>query len=61
MPAPDPNPEIDNHLDHNPMQHPAEQPAGSDDSPKFGRLLVVLITAVLLMVVLTFASEAYYS
>ncbi|WP_433692153.1 hypothetical protein [Herbaspirillum seropedicae] len=45
----------------NPMDHPPEQPAGADGSPKFGRLLLVLISAVLLIVVITFASEAYFS
>lgn len=43
------------------MNHPEEQRAGSDDSPKFGRLLLVLLAAVMLVVVITFASEAYYS
>lgn len=45
----------------NPIKRPAELPAASDDSPKFGRLLVVLVLAVLVMVAITFASEAYYS
>jgi hypothetical protein len=31
------------------------------DGPKFGRLLIVLVLAVLFVVLLTFASEAYYS
>lgn len=44
----------------NPMQHPAEQPSGTDGAPKFGRLLVVLAFAVLLVVLLTYGSEAYY-
>ena len=30
-------------------------------APKFGRLLIVLVLAVLLLVVITFASEAYFS
>lgn len=30
-------------------------------APKFGRLLLVLLFAVLLLVVITFASEAYFS
>lgn len=46
--------------DHNPMNHPAEQPAGSDDAPKFGRLLLVLAALVLFIVLLTFLTEAYY-
>lgn len=45
----------------NPMQHPDEQPAGSDGSPKFGRLLLVLLAAVLAVIALTFGSQAYYS
>ena len=47
--------------DDNPMQHPEEQPAGTSDAPKFGRLLIVLALAVLLIGVLTFAGEAYFS
>ncbi|MES2072841.1 MAG: hypothetical protein V4488_20970 [Pseudomonadota bacterium] len=43
------------------MQHPEEQSPKGDGSPKFGRLLIVLILAVLLMVLLTIATEAYYS
>ena len=39
-----------------------EQPvAGSDDSPKFGRLLIVLVLAVLLIAGITFLSETMYS
>ena len=45
----------------NPMNHPEEQPAGTDDAPKFGRLLLFLAAAVLLIVAITFASEAFYS
>lgn len=47
--------------DDNRMQHPDEQPSGVDDSPKFGRLLIVLAAAVILVVAVTLASEAYYS
>jgi len=32
-----------------------------NDSPKFGRLLIILFIAVMLIIVITFASEAYYS
>jgi hypothetical protein len=46
---------------HNPMNHPEEPPTGIDDAPKFGRLLIVLIVAVALIGVITFASEAYFS
>lgn len=45
----------------NPMGHPEEQPSGSDGTPKFGRLLIVLILAVLLVAGITFASQALYS
>lgn len=47
--------------DNNPMNHPEEQPSGTDEAPKFGRLLMVLAAVVLLIVVITFASEAAYS
>lgn len=40
---------------------PAQAGAGADDSPKFGRLLIVLVLAVLLIVAITFLSEAMYS
>ncbi|AMO94061.1 hypothetical protein CFter6_1350 [Collimonas fungivorans] len=45
----------------NPMNHPEEQPSGSDGSPKFGRLLIVLVLAVILIGFITFASEWFYS
>ncbi len=35
--------------------------AVQDDSPKFGRLLLVLLFAVFLISVITWASEAYWS
>ncbi len=35
--------------------------SGNDGAPKFGRLLIVLVLAVALIGVLTFAAEAYYS
>ncbi|WP_192805025.1 hypothetical protein [Noviherbaspirillum aerium] len=47
--------------DRNPMDHPPEQPSGSEGSPKFGRLLLVLVGAVLLIVAITIGSEALYS
>ena len=37
------------------------QTGAEDDSPKFGRLLVVLLLAVMLIVAITLATEAYYS
>lgn len=43
------------------MNHPDEQPAGTDGTPKFGRLLIVLAIAVALIGVLTFVAEAVYS
>ncbi|MEM8514376.1 hypothetical protein RCH14_003721 [Massilia sp. MP_M2] len=36
-------------------------PPANDGSPKFGRLLVVLLLALLLVVAITFGSEAYFS
>lgn len=45
----------------NPMDHPPEQPAGSDGSPRFARLLLVLGAAVLIIIAVTFISEALYS
>jgi hypothetical protein len=45
----------------NPMNHPEEQPVGTDDSPRFGRLLVVLAIAVILIGLITVGSEAYFS
>lgn len=45
----------------NPMNHPEEQPVGEEGSPRFGRLLLVLIGVVLMIVAITFASEAFYS
>jgi hypothetical protein len=47
--------------DDDPMRHPKEQPVGTDDSSKFGRLLLVLVLAVALIGVLTLAAEAYFS
>lgn len=38
-----------------------QQPDEDDGHPKFGRLLIVLVLAVLLVVAITFLSEAYYS
>ncbi|WP_211452147.1 hypothetical protein [Collimonas antrihumi] len=50
----------DGHLD-NPMNHPEEQATGSEGSPKFGRLLIVLVLSVILIGFITFASEWFYS
>ena len=35
--------------------------ADGDGSPKFGRLLIVLVLAVLLVVAITIGSEAYFT
>ncbi|MBC3875611.1 hypothetical protein [Undibacterium flavidum] len=35
-------------------------PSADDGSPKFGRLLLVLLFAVAVIVAITFATEAYY-
>lgn len=35
--------------------------SGRDEAPKFGRLLIVLALALLLIVAITFGSEAWYS
>jgi hypothetical protein len=53
MPVEDPN--------ENPMRHPNEQPTGTNDTPRFGRLLIVLVLAVLLIVAITFISESLYT
>ena len=45
----------------NPMQHPEEPSTGTDDSPKFGRLLLVLVVVVMLIGVITLAAETYFS
>ncbi|MFZ6657125.1 hypothetical protein [Undibacterium sp. TJN19] len=41
---------------------PTETPAkNQNEGPKFGRLLIVLFFAVFLIVIITIASEAYYT
>jgi hypothetical protein len=45
----------------NPMNHPEEQPTGTDGTPKFGRLLIALVLAVMLIGLITIGSEAYFS
>ena len=43
-------------------EHPAPgRRADGDGSPKFGRLLIVLVLAVLLVVAITIGSEAYFT
>jgi hypothetical protein len=42
-----------------PKKHPDEQEAGADDSPKFGRLLIVLALAVAFVGFVTWASQAW--
>ncbi|MBC3929107.1 MULTISPECIES: hypothetical protein [unclassified Undibacterium] len=38
-----------------------ERPSADDGRPKFGRLLLVLFAAVMLIVLITLATEAYYT
>jgi hypothetical protein len=45
----------------NPMQHPEEQPTGTDGAPRFGILLVVLACAVAAIVAITFGSAAWFA
>ena len=48
--------------DHTDSSTPSAKPAAQDDgSPKFGRLLIVLVLAVALIGVITLTAEAYYS
>jgi hypothetical protein len=47
--------------DGNPMNHPEEQQAGTDGTPKFGRLLIVLAIAVVVIGLVSWASEKYLS
>lgn len=47
--------------DDNPMHHPEEQPTGTDSSPKFGRLLLVLVLVVVFIGILTFLTERMYA
>ena len=42
-----------------PDQHGTED--DNDGNPRFGRLLMVLVAAVLVVVAVTFASEAYFT
>jgi hypothetical protein len=39
----------------------AKESSDERESPRFGRLLLVLLFAVALIVVITFATEAYYT
>ena len=43
----------------NPMKHPDEPPSGAYHGPHFGRLLVVLVLAVMLLGLITWVSVAY--
>ncbi len=47
------------HDQDNPMQHPEEQPAGTEGGPQFGKLLIVLALAVILMGLVTWVSVEY--
>lgn len=40
---------------------PPSAPQSGDGTPKFGRLLIVLVLAMLMVVALTFGSEAYFT
>jgi hypothetical protein len=46
-------------MDNSPKDQDRSSP--TQDAPRFGRLLLVLIGVVLLIAVITFASEAYFS
>lgn len=48
-------------LNDNPMDHPPEQPAGTDDAPQFARLFLVLGSAVGLIGLLAVSVGAAYS
>lgn len=52
---------LDDKTPDNPMDHPDEPASGVDGSPKFGRLLIVLVLSVALIGLITLASEAYFS
>ncbi|MGI4848145.1 MAG: hypothetical protein ACRYGK_08425 [Janthinobacterium lividum] len=43
------------------MSVDGKRDAGGNGTPRFGRLLVVLIIAVLLVVAITLGSQAYYT
>jgi len=48
------------------MTHPLRNPKlerqrDDDGEPKFGRLLIVLLLAVMMVVAVTFGSQAYFS
>jgi hypothetical protein len=47
--------------DDNPMHHPEEQPTGTEGSPKFGRLLLVLALAVAFVALLTYVAQRIYA
>jgi hypothetical protein len=45
----------------NPMDHPEEQPAGTDTPFRFGLLLLLLAGAIALIAVIVMLSEAYFT
>jgi hypothetical protein len=45
----------------NPLNQVRKPSTGVDGSPKFGRLLIVLVLTVILLGLLTWATEAYYA
>jgi len=44
----------------NPMQHPDEQQVVNVGSPRFGRLLVILLVIVLLSALLAMSAQTYF-
>jgi len=47
--------------DDTPLPASNPQSGNGDGTPKFGRLLIVLVLAMLVVVALTFGSEAYFT
>lgn len=45
----------------NDSDNDAQAPGTGDGTPKFGRLLIVLVLAVMLIGAITLGAEAYYS
>jgi len=43
------------------MQHPDEQQATGTGSPRFGRLLVILLASVLMIALLAMGAQAYFT
>ena len=47
--------------EENQVDHEKESNSDDDGSPKFGRLLIILLLAVAFIVAITFATEAYHT